>query len=216
MAVAGDLSYCFLAEFDSGDVIIGCESELCAEAAAEALDMHDFSTSNVLCRSSHGQWRIVTWRPTSASPLKAFTVCAASRRGGAGWVGAVCVGADIVLPHAAPSPALHIVAASAVACRKAASFDCCAGCETCDIQCLWTPPSSSFFPGVDVYLLLERLDQPDALIWQGRSASGMFIIHDAPLSVPMHIVLMVSTSLLQRATLARVPVSGSFTESDGE
>jgi hypothetical protein len=51
------------------------------------------------------------------------------------------------------------------------------------------------------------LGQTDSLIWQGRSALGVFIIRDAPLVLPMQVVLMGTDMMLRREVLARISIS---------
>lgn len=230
MAVAGNLHFCILAEFDNGDVIVGCESPQNFGFISDALQMHEFISSNahVLDSGGNPEWRILSWIASSMSSLKTFSICACSKSGpdlSVGWIGAVAVGADFPAVHLASSAAGSVISpvssaaaitASAIASRKIESFECFPEHEDCDIQCLWTLPSSAFFPTVDVYLISQDSSpktsgQSDSLIWQGRSASGVFIIRDAPLVLPMQVVLMGTDMMLQRNVLARVSVSVPWT-----
>jgi hypothetical protein len=226
MAVAGNLHFCILAEFDNGDVIVGCECPQNFGFISDALQMHDFISLNARVLDSGGnqEWRILSWSASSTASLKTFSMCACSKSGpdvNVGWIGAVAVGADFPAVHLVSSAACNsiltissaaAITASAVASRKIASFECFPEHETCDIQCLWTLPSSAFFPSVDVYLIsqdspLKMLGQTDSLIWQGRSALGVFIIRDAPLVLPMQVVLMGTDMMLRREVLARISIS---------
>jgi hypothetical protein len=226
MAVAGDLNFCILAEFDSDEIVIGYESRDSVQMAADALKTHEFSSSSahVVSCSDNSDWRILSWRLTSPAALKSFTVCAECSAGpgvGVGWIGAVAVSTGVAAIPVAPPADFNSIVASAVALRKLSSFDCASEHETCDIQCLWTLPSTDFFPSVDVYLVSgdpsQAAEQSSrTLIWHGRSASGVFIICDALLSLPMHVLLTGTTVMLQRVALARVPVSAPFIASTND
>jgi hypothetical protein len=220
IAVSGALGFCILAEFECGDVIFGCEQAISVAMAADALQMPDMTilNANVVNCGDDSKWRFLSWHMSSTAALKTFTICATSSCGpdvGIGWVGAVAVGAQAPAASAAESMAVDGVTAVAVASRTMSSFDCATGCETCDIQCLWSAPSAAFFPCVDVYLASE-VPQRETPSWCGRSASGVFIIRDALLSPHMRVVLMGITSMLQRITLADVSVAASFIPTEVE
>jgi len=220
IAVAGNLHFCILAEFVTGDVAIGCESHQSIETISNSLQIHEFRSLNarVLNYNGNREWRLLSWNVHSIAALKTFTVCACSRGGpdvGIGWIGAVAVGKHIPAAPVASSADFNCIHASATASRKMLSFACAPEDETCNIQCLWNLPSSAFFPSVDIYLVskdspLEASEHSDSLIWQGRSASGFFIITDVPLSLPLYVVFMGTDLMLQRITLARVQVSAPF------
>jgi hypothetical protein len=212
-----------LAEFVTGDVAIGCECHESIELISNLLNIHPFCTLNarVLNYSDNQEWRLLSWNASSTAALKTFTICACSRGGpevSIGWIGAVTVGKDSPAAPVASLANSNSIHASAIASRKILSFECAPECETCNIQCLWNLPSSSFFPFIDIYLvskdsLLKAPERSDSWTWQGRSASGLFIITDAALSLPMYVVFMGTNSMLQRIMLARVPVRAPFVRS---
>ena len=232
MAVAGVLSFSIIADFDDDSVIIGYEHSEDVEIIARALGIHEFKSLNI-CQPAHGgvqEWRVLSWFTSCTAALKTFTICACSKSGSdvkMGWVGAITVGQDA--PQSLPvAPAeVNFVSAHACASRRVISFASASGDEVCDIQCLWTPPSSPFFPFVDVYL--ESVPLPndpendlrfgqtnaESLVWQGRSASGVFFIAEACLSSPQQICLMGTNSLLQRVLLARIDIRVPWAESQG-
>jgi hypothetical protein len=219
MAVAGSLSFSIVAEFEDGHVMIGCEGVDNFQIVADALKIRECRRLQAIDLHITGtqEWRVLSWNSRFSTALKQITICACSQSGSdakIGWIGAVSVGRATPVDSAViPVEADPIcISASAVASRRITSFECAPEHEICDIQCVWTQISNSYFPFVDIYLDAKDTSLPvaataESRIWQGRSASSMFVISNARVSSQLQVVLMGTNCLLQRVELARVAVS---------
>jgi hypothetical protein len=218
MAVAGNLNFSIVAEFEDGPTIIGYESVDDVEIVAGSLSIQDYCPLQAcnLHASCNAEWRVLSWNSSFVAALKQVTVCARSQSGPGvkiGWIGAVGVAQDSPNDPAAAAAEheLNSVSASAVASKRIHSFACASENESCDIQCLWSQPCSRFFSFVDIYLAVP--DAPVTIpectksqIWQGRSATGVFVISNVSLHFPVQVVFVGTSCSLQRVELARITV----------
>jgi hypothetical protein len=224
MAVAGNLNFCVVAEFEHGHVFIGCERDADTHVVAAALKIQEFNSLKS-CDAHVGSitgvsqlWRLLSWKSDCATSPRQITICACTQSGSEakiGWVGAVSVQrmppADVAAVPA--DAALNSLSAAAFASRKMIFFDCASELETYDIHCFWSQAklSDNFFPFVDIYLdandaCLTTPSKAELRNWQGRSASGVFIISDASACLPLQVVIIGTNCLLQRVELARIDV----------
>jgi hypothetical protein len=224
MAVAGNLNFSIVAEFEDGPTLIGCESVDDVQIVAGSLSIQDFCPLKAchLHASYNPEWRVLSWNSSFVAALKQVTVCARSQSGPGvkiGWIGAVGVAQDSPNDPAAAAAEheLNSLSASAVASKRIHSFACASENESCDIQCLWNQPSSSFFPFVDIYLAVPDVpitmpENTKSQIWQGRSATGVLVISNVCLHSPMQVVFVGTSYSLKRVELARVTVCAPWVQ----
>jgi hypothetical protein len=215
IAVAGCVRFIIVAEFHDESVLLCVESPDDVEIAARALHIRDCGSvsARTLKYSGHPEWRVLSWGCSCSAALKTFTIFVSSTGGSdvkIGWIGAVTVGQETPVCQDEAAADRALVSASAEASRKMSCFDNDPESELCDVRCFWSRPDSRFFPFLDVYLVSEEADSAASLVWQGRSASGFFVISNARLLLPLQVVLMGTDCLLQRVELARVLVSVSW------
>jgi hypothetical protein len=222
MAVAGNLNFSIVAEFEDGPTLIGYESVDDVEIVTGFLSIQDFCPLQAcyLHASCNPEWRVLSWNSSLVAALKQVTVCARSQSGPGvkiGWIGAFGLAQDCDAVAAVAEHELNRLSASAVASKRIHSFACASENESCDIQCVWSQPSRSFFPFVDIYLAVPDVpitipENTKSQIWQGRSATGVFVISNICMYRPMQVVLVGTSCSLQRVELARVTVRAPWVQ----